>query len=396
LALETPSLEPICPALKSGGIDVRLFFEEFRMRETYWRTRCLLVPIMLTLLALPASAADFFAGTNAGFPAPTDDGGVLPTDARLMKVFDGGCMLTEGVSAGHDGMMYFSDMTFTARCKDDSGRYSQAGNIWKYDPRSGETVIFRSPSGMSNGIKFDANGDMIAALGADFGGRMLLKTDMRTGKSYILSGLYNGQPYNAPNDVTIDEKGRIYFSDPRYLGHEPVMQPGFAVYRLDPDGNVVRVVTNGGKTNGVLVSPDQKTLYVVSNDNGWLDMMRLDEANARPFEGHHVLQAYDLSPAGTVSNRRVLVDYAPYSGPDGLIADAKGNLYVALRAENRPGIGVFNREGKEIAFIPTGKELPTNVGFGRGEERHVLYVTSGKSLYKIATLNQGYELPPLK
>ena len=67
---------------------------------------------------------------------------------------------------------------------------------------------------------------MIAALGADYGGRMLIKTDMATGKSYILSGLYDGKPYNALNDVTIDEQGRIYFSDPRYLGHEPVFQPG--------------------------------------------------------------------------------------------------------------------------------------------------------------------------
>jgi gluconolactonase len=348
---------------------------------------------LLCSLSLGAAAAEFFAGTDAGFPAPVGDASVLPAGAKLMKVFDGGCMLTEGVSAGHDGMMYFSDMTFTARCKDPSRLYSQAGNIWKHDPHSGETVIFRSPSGMSNGIKFDAKGNMIAALGADFGGRMLLKTDMKTGKSYILSGLFDGKPYNAPNDVTIDARGRIYFSDPRYLGHEPVFQPGFAVYRLDPDASVHRIITDGGKTNGVLVSPDQKTLYVVSNDNGWLDMQRIDKSEARPFEGHHVLQAYDLAPNGTVSNRRVLVDYAPYSGPDGLIADAKGNLYVALRAENRPGIGVFDAAGKELAFISTGEELPTNVGFGRGEERKVLYVTSGKSLYKIKMMNDGYQLP---
>ena len=79
---------------------------------------------------------------------------------------------------------------------------------------------------MSNGIKFDRDGNMIAALGADYGGRMLIKTDMKTGKSYILAGLYDGKPYNALNDVTIDEKGRIYFTDPRYLGHEPIFQDG--------------------------------------------------------------------------------------------------------------------------------------------------------------------------
>ena len=313
-------------------------------------------------------------------------------DSKLMKVFDGGCVLTEGVAAGPDGFMYFSDITFTSLCKDELGKYPQAGNIWKYDPKTGEATVWRSPSGMSNGLKFDKDGNMIAALGADYGGRMLVKTDMETGKSYILSGLYDGKPYNALNDVTIDEQGRIYFSDPRYLGHEPVDQPGFAVYRLDPDGTVERIITDGGKTNGVLVSPDQKTLYVVSNDNGWLDFQQLKKGE-KTAQGHHVLQAYDLAADGTVSNRRVLVDYHPQSGPDGIIADVDGNLYAAVRAENRPGIVVYNPEGKELAYISTGKELPTNVGFGSGDESDVLYVTSGKSLYKIQMAKEGYRLP---
>jgi gluconolactonase len=344
------------------------------------------------LCATPGFAQNF-EGENAGFPAPEGDASVLPADSKLMKVFDGGCVLTEGVAAGHDGMMYFSDITFTSMCKDESGKYPQAGNIWKYDPKTGEATVWRSPSGMSNGLKFDADGNMIAALGADYGGRMLVKTDMASGKSYILSGLYDGKPYNALNDVSIDEQGRIYFSDPRYLGHEPIFQPGYAVYRLDPDGTVERIVTDGGKTNGVLVSPDQQTLYVVSNDDGWFDFMRLKEGEAAPAKGHHVLQAYDLAADGTASNRRVLVDYHPYSGPDGIVADVEGNLYAAVRAENRPGIAVYNPEGKELAFIPTGEELPTNVGFGRGEESNVLYVTSGKSLYKIKMAKDGYQLP---
>lgn len=346
----------------------------------------------LTLGSEVASSADFFEGVDSGFAAPTGDPSVLPDGAKLMRLFDGGCVTTEGVAAGHDGYLYFSDITFTSRCQDETGLYPQAGHIWRYDPKTGDTSVWRSPSGMSNGIKFDRNGNMIAALGADFGGRMLLRTDMATGKSYILSGLYNGKPYNAPNDVTIDEKGRIYFSDPRYLGHEAIFQPGYAVYRLDPDGNVTRIVTDGGKTNGVLVSPDQKTLYVVSNDNGWFNMLDLKKGETTTL-GHHVLQAYDLAADGTASNRRVVVDYHPYSGPDGLVADVDGNLYVALRAENRPGIGVFSPAHQELAFIPTGKELPTNVGFGRGEERNVLYVTSGKSLYKIKMVKDGYQLP---
>ena len=348
---------------------------------------------LLCLIASSVSAVEFYPGEDSGFPEPVGDSSVLPEESRLMRLFDGGCYITEGVAAGHDGLMYFSDITFTSVCKNETESFSQAGNIWVYDPKSGESKIFRSPSGMANGIKFDAEGNMIAALGADYGGRMIVRTDMTTGKSIILTGVYKNRPYNAPNDITIDEEGRIYFSDPRYLGHEPVFQPGYAVYRIDPDGTVHRVITNGGKVNGVLVSPNQKTLYVVSNDNGWLDMLRLGKDEAALIQGDHLLQAYDLGKDGTVTNRRVLVNYSPYSGPDGLVADIEGNIYVALRAENRPGIGVFNPEGKELAFIPTGNELPTNVGFGRGEERKVLYVTSGKSLYKIRMAVDGYQLP---
>ncbi len=353
--------------------------------------RQLLFMILAAVIVLGMATTAVFA-RDPGFPAPSGDPSVLPPGSRLDLLWDGGCTLTEGVAAGHDGMMYFSDITFTKFCKDPSGKYLQAGNIWKYNPRTGECTIFRSPSGMSNGIKFDAEGNMIAALGADYGGRMLIKTDMKTGKSYILSGLYEGKPYNALNDITIDEKGRIYFSDPRYLGHEPVCQPGYAVYRLDPDGSVTRIITDAGKNNGVCVSPDQKTLYVVCNDNGWFDFMKLNEGE-KTLQGSHILWAYDLMPDGTVRNKRELINFAPYSGPDGMIADVEGNLYVAMRAENRPGIGILTPTGKELAFIPTGKELPTNVGFGRGSDSKMLYITSGKSLYRIKVAKDGYQLP---
>lgn len=348
-----------------------------------------------TVLGAGIALASAAFADNHGFPAPTGDPSIVPEGAKLERIFDGGCVLTEGVAVAPDGMVYFSDITFTKFCKDPSGNFLQAGNIWKYDPNTGEATVWRSPSGMSNGLKFDAEGNMLAALGADYGGRMLIKTDMETNKSYILSGLYDGDPYNALNDITIDEKGRIYFSDPRYLGHEPIDQPGYAVYRLDTDGSVDRIITNAGKTNGVLVSPDQSTLYVVSNDNGWFGFMQMDDTDQAPIKGPHLLQAYDLNEDGTVSNRRVLIDYAPDSGPDGLVADVEGNLYVAVRAESRPGIAVYSPEGEELAFISTGEELPTNVGFGRGEDSNLLYVTSGNSLYTIRMGKDGYQLPPM-
>jgi gluconolactonase len=345
--------------------------------------------------AVLAVSATVYAD-DPGFPAPIGDNSLVPAGARLDRVFDGGCMLTEGVAAGHDGMMYFSDITFTKFCKDPSGKFLQAGNIWKFNPSTGGATIFRSPSGMSNGLKFDRDGNMIAALGADYGGRMLIKTDMKTGKTYILSGLYDGKPYNALNDVTIDEKGRIYFTDPRYLGHEPIFQDGYAAYRLDTDGTVTRVATNCGKCNGILISPDQKTMYIVSNDNGWFEFQNLKQGETTVQAGH-LLQAYDVDANGDLSNRRVLIDYSklakPCSGPDGIIADENGNLWVASRCEHRPGVQVLNPQGKELAYISTGKELPTNVGFGRGADSNLLYLTSGKSLYRIRVGARGYQLP---
>ena len=172
---------------------------------------------------------------------------------------------------------------------------------------------------------------------------------------------YNGQPYNALNDLTIDQKGRIYFTDPRYLGRETMGQPVQAVYRLDPDGAVVRLITDAGKPNGIEVSPDQKTLYVLSHDNGAHDFLEKGETAEK---GLMACLAYALSPDGTVSNRKILVNWAPNDGGDGMTVDVDGNLYIAVRSEAAPGVYVYSPEGKQLAYVSTGKELPTNVAFG--------------------------------
>ncbi|MBM3980448.1 MAG: SMP-30/gluconolactonase/LRE family protein [Planctomycetes bacterium] len=332
---------------------------------------------VLVLLTAPARAAD----------------PIVPPDAKVELLFDGGLVLTEGVAVAPDGTVYFSDITFTHVAKEKK-QPVEAGHIWKYDPKTGKTAVFRSPSGMSNGLKFDAEGNLLAAEGADFGGRRVTKTDMKTGKTYILAGLFDNKPFNAPNDITIDEKGRIYFSDPRYLGHEPVDQPVMAVYRIDTDGSIHRIITDAGKPNGVAVSPDQKTLYVVSNDNGSTGIGRLDEKKEPTKKGSMALMAYDLAADGTAKFRKTLVDYAPQDGPDGLVCDKVGNLYVAVRDTTRPGICVYSPEGKEIGYIKT--EVPTNVGFGRGDSANVLYITAGKSLYRVKLNTEGYHLPAKK
>lgn len=89
---------------------------------------------------------------------------IVPPDAKLEKLFDRGVVLTEGVAVAPDGMVYFSDITFSHASTDKKG-VIEAGHIWQYNPKTGKTSIYRSPSGMSNGIKFDAAGNMIVAEG---------------------------------------------------------------------------------------------------------------------------------------------------------------------------------------------------------------------------------------
>ncbi len=343
-----------------------------------------LCPLGTGVLALLLSLGSALPGQGQG--------PIVPREAKLEKVFDGGVVLTEGVAVAPNGQVYFSDITFTHVSREKK-QPLEAGHIWKFDPATGKTTIFRSPSGMSNGIKFDADGNMLVAEGADFGGRRVIRTDMKTGKSYILAGLFEGRPFNSPNDITIDEKGRIYFSDPRYLGHEPLDQVVQAVYRIDPDGSIHRIIADAGKPNGVCVSPDQKTLYVVSNDNGSTGIGRVP-MDVKLHKGRMALLAYDLAADGTARFRKTLVDYAPQDGPDGLVCDAEGNIYAAVRDETRPGIYVYSPAGKELAYIKT--ELPTNVGFGRGKEAKTLYITAGKSLYRIRLNRTGYQLPARK
>lgn len=260
----------------------------------------------------------------------------------------------------------------------------QAGHIWMFDPTTESTSIFRSPSGMANGILFDKEGDMIVAEGADYGGRRITKTDMKTGKSIIVTGLFNGKPYNAPNDVALDEDGRIYFTDPRYFGHEPVYQPVQGVYRIDPDGKVFLIIADIRKPNGVIVSPDQRTLYVSEADIGTMDGL---PEGVKARWGNRAVYAYDLDSNGDVKFREKLIDVAPRHGVDGMAVDQLGNLYIT--ANDPSGVIVYSSDGKELAFIPTPFG-PRNVTFGRGSKNNTLYITAGGCLYQIQLNVNGY------
>lgn len=299
---------------------------------------------------------------------------ILTPDAQLERVF-ADAFYTEGPAEGPDGLIYFCDITPTFRTG------MAAGNIWAFDPESGKTHIVRSPSGMASGIKFDAMGRMVIAGGADFGCRSVVRTDLNTGRSHILAGLYNGRPFNAPNDLVIDRSGRIYFTDPRYFGHESIEQPLFGVYRIDPDGAVTLILADVSKPNGIDLSPDQLTLYVVEHDIRILDR-RIAPIPIRD-QGEMRILAYDLA-SGTPSNQRVLVDYGSEKGADGIAVDAHGNIYAAVQSRTHPGVRIYTPQGKLIESIPT-PETPSNVTLSTHSDCTWLYITAGRSLYRIQT-----------
>jgi gluconolactonase len=338
--------------------------------------------VALSMIA-PAVAADL--------PPPTGDK-IVPPGAKLELLFtrslpiQGG--LTEGPAVAPDGSIYFSDIPVG----------TDKGKIMRFDPKTKKTTVFVEDSGKSNGLKFDAQGNLIACEGADHGGRRVARYDVRTGKSVTLADKFMGKRFNAPNDLVIDSRGRIYFSDPRYLGPEPRELEYRAVYRIDRDGTVVEVTHDVEKPNGIALSPDERTLYVADHNNG---TDSIGEGTPKP--GAMKVYAFPLGPDGLVSGqRKTLVDFGDQAGCDGMTVDSQGHIYLTARSAKRPGVLVIDPAGKEVAFIPTGQPqpgvkepvgLPSNVTFGIGDECKTLYVTVDKSLYRIALKVPGLKKP---
>jgi gluconolactonase len=358
---------------------------------------------MLTPLAHRAIASSFvlaltiFAGKAAAqqLERPSGDPSFIPFFPTLETLVDGDkedLVITEGVVVTCDNRVLFSDITVTAMKPAKNGAL-RAGQILEYKPDTGKISVFRSPSGMANGNRMDLQCNLLTAEMADFGGRRLIRTDMKTGRAEIVAGLYDGKPFNSPNDIALDKQGRMYITDPRYVGQEPVQQPTQGVYRVDTNGTVTRIISDAGKPNGLAICGDEQRIFVGSLDNGVLDFTKLKQGE-KPAKGIMALMQYDLDSNGNAANRRVLVDYAPEDGPDGMVCDTEGNLWVAVRSEKKPGVYAYEIRGNRAlqkAYVPTPK-IPSNVHFARGRDANYLYITAGNSLYGIKVGKKGYHL----
>jgi len=293
----------------------------------------------------------------AGNARPADaDNPIVPPSARLEKIWGNG-EFTEGPAYGPGGCIYFSDI---------------GNRIMKFDPASGKTTVYREPSGRANGLDFDTRGCLVAAEGADTGGKRRVTRTEKDGKMRTLADRWHGRRFNSPNDLTIDTKDRVYFTDPRYVGNEKREIDTESVYRIDPDGIVTQIITDVQKPNGIILSPDMKTLYLADSNPG----------------GNQHLLAFALRPDGSVGRKRLLHDFGKDRGIDGMCVDVKGNIYGAAGSGTKGGIYIFDRAGRRLAFIPT-PEVPTNCVFG-GRDRKTLYVTAGKSLYRIKLRVAGF------
>ncbi|MFM7057361.1 MAG: SMP-30/gluconolactonase/LRE family protein [Planctomycetota bacterium] len=275
---------------------------------------------------------------------------------------------TEGVAAAPDGRIYFSDIPSGA---------GTPGRILVYDRSSGKTEVFCADSRKSNGLAFDGTGQLLACCGANEGGQALMRFTA-SGVPEVVVGRYQGRPFNAPNDLVVHPRGLIYFSDPRYVGPEPLTHPQMLVYCWDPASRTLRVATDvARKPNGIEVSPDGQTLYVAETDNGASGV----PGDVPGPKGLMQLLAFSISPTGRLSSPKVLVDFGSENGIDGMAVDRSGRIFAAVRSEQRFGIAVYDPAGKELDFLAT-PALPTNCGFGMGDDSATLYITAGRGLYR--------------
>jgi gluconolactonase len=337
------------PAIRINTMAASMPSRPTKNRSGFTMPKHTLSAAMFLVLVLPAVADD----------AKTD---IVPKDAKLEQVATG-CKFTEGPAGDADGNLFFTD--------------SPNQRIMVLRP-DGKLEVWDKKSGDANGTRFDAKGRLVACCGED-GARAVIRYE-KDGARTTLADKYNGKRLTAPNDLCMDKQGRIYFTDPCYGKRPKDGQEKYAVYRIDAtDGEPVankltRVIDDVDTPNGICIAPDNKTLYVADN--------------AARKDGPHTLVAYDIAADGACKRRGVLHDFKDHRGIDGMVLDTNGNIYATAEDGKLSGVYIFSPAGKQLGFLPT-PETATNCTFG-DKDLKTLYVTAGKSVYKVRLNATGF------
>jgi len=265
---------------------------------------------------------------------------IVAPGAEVVKLADG-FKFTEGPACDSRGNVFFSDIP------------NERIHKWSADE---ELATFRENSGGANGLYFDKSGNLLACEGR---GRRLVSITPK-GEVTVLADKYDGKKFNSLNDLWIDPRGGVYFTDPRYGNRDGMEQDGEHVYYLTPDlKQIIRVVGDMVRPNGVIGTPNGRKLYVTDNGGG------------KTF-------VYDIHKDGTLSGKTLI---AP-EGADGMTLDRRGNLYLTTTV-----VSVYTPKGEKIVEIQV-PERPANVTFG-GKDRRTLFITARTSLYAVRMSVRG-------
>ncbi len=291
-------------------------------------------------------------------------------------VADVAAAFTEGPADDGQGRVFFTDILNS--------------RILCFDTRTGQTTVWRADSGRSNGLLFDPQGRLLCCEGSEFGPggrRRITRTDLASGRVEVLTDRFDGVKYNSPNDIAACSDGSIYFTDPCYGDRTTMQLSHESVYRIDPAGKVTRVLSQPDidRPNGVALSPDETTLFVVDS--------------CPTPGGNRKIWAFARADDGALSDRRLVYDFAPGRGGDGMAIDHQGMLYIAAGVQTPrgafetsdvpPGIYCMTPAGGLLGRIPIPQDLITNVTFG-GPDLRTLWITAGNTLFTHRTTTPGF------
>jgi gluconolactonase len=288
---------------------------------------------------------------------PAAAGEYLAAGAKAVRVA-GGCKFTEGPAVDREGNLFFSDGP-----NDRILRLTGAG----------ELTVFRQPCGRANGLEFDAEGRLVMCQSNGPGGGRRVSRLEHDGSETVLAESYQGRPFIGPNDLAIDGKGHIYFTDPNYLPADETPDLPPAVYRIDAPGKVTRLLEGLERPNGIVLTPDGGALYVS------------DRATQK-------LHRFRVADDGGLQADAMVYDFSPDRGIDGMCLDSQGNIVAAAGQNATSGLFVVSPQGALLCHFPL-PEFATNVAFG-GADLCDLYITASSSVYRLRSRVPGG--PPLR